>query len=333
MIININLTGNVVHYYDIKKDKSAEGHSVYLYRSFITKKEDVFPVLKDIIIAKKEVDAEFFVTKMNKVFKYDLAHTRSFGQTAKHIVSLMNSYRNTTNGLKQSLVLSILYLDGKPLPKIEKICLIDNNMYFIIKYKNEYTMHAATDENMKCIMPLSNIFSLYKKLKKTNYIKKKIRKKPNSKSTGVNFQDIGSTMFQMDEIVRLPTASGITTNNRRSTPESREHRPTMRSFYRPPEPVEQDMIDEDEADPPQRLLERHSQPELVEQLQSDSREPRPSSFRFAVDPFTYYTASARSSTCTNSSHNISPREQIETIYNPSPIERLANRNDADSDLD
>lgn len=204
MIININFAGgNVIYYYDIEKNKTTGEYNACVYRSFATKEQDLFPFLKDIIITKKEVDAGFFITKLNKVFKCELTNTKSFGQIAKQIVTLINSYRNTVPYLKQPLILSIPYLNGKPLPKIEKICLIDNNMYFVTKYKKEYIMHAFDSENMKCMVPVSNIISLCRRLKRAASIKKTIRKKPGTKSN--RFHDIDSHRFRMEEMIMPPS--------------------------------------------------------------------------------------------------------------------------------
>ena len=263
MVININLaSNNHVYYHDIEKTKSAEGYIACVYRSNFTKRENIFPILKDMITARKEVDAEFFITKLNKLFRREIVHTKSFGQAAKQIVLLMNSYVNTISSisLRQPLALSITYLNGKPLPKIEKICLIDNNMYFVTKYKKGYIMHVVNNENMKCIIPLSNVFSLYKRLKKINYVEKNTKKKPNSKRNSFSHE------FQVqDIIIPAPTTTGrrrfarnpLVEPVRESMREPR--RPETNNMYEAV-PLEQNDNDEETIDTPwrSRLLERNT---------------------------------------------------------------------------
>lgn len=171
MILNINLNNNnYIYHYELKKGKLEEKYAFYVYRtSFIkSEKRDIFSILKDFITEKKDIDAEFFINKINKVSRCELLPMNSFEQSSKKIVSAINLHENITNRSSYPSKLSILYLNGKTMPKINNICIIDNNMYFIIKYKNEYIMYDATYENMECIIPLSNIFKLYKRLKNVN---------------------------------------------------------------------------------------------------------------------------------------------------------------------
>ena len=171
MILNINLNyNNYIYHYELKKGKSEEKYAFYVYRTYFIKseKKGIFSILKNFITEKKDINAEFFINKINKISKCELLPMHPFEQTAKKIVLATNLQENVIKNSTCPSRLSILYLNGKSIPKINNICIIDNSMYFIIKYKNEYAMYNATYENMKCIIPLSSVFKLYKKLKNTS---------------------------------------------------------------------------------------------------------------------------------------------------------------------
>jgi len=202
MIININLiNNNTLCYYNIKKDKLVGEYSIYIYRSFASIKQKYFPILKNFIIAKKEIEAEFFITELNKIFEFELIYTKSFGQISKQLIELMNSCIYITPNSRRPLVLSIPYLNGKSLSKIEKICLIDNNIYFVTKYKKEYIMHAINDKNIKCIVPVSSIITLYKKLKIAINTKNKIRNKSKLRGKFNSFFNNNQYAFHPEELI------------------------------------------------------------------------------------------------------------------------------------
>jgi len=201
MITNISFVNNNIYYYDIKKNESTEEYNILVYRGPISIEQSPFPILKNFIIAKKEIKAELFITKLDKIFKLKLIYVKSFEQLSKQLIGLMNSCMYTTSNLKYPLILSVAHLNGKSLPKIEKICLIDNNMYFVTKYKKEYIMHAINDRNIECVIPISSIIVLYKKLKIAINTKKKIKNKHKIRGKFNDFFDHTQYAFHPEELI------------------------------------------------------------------------------------------------------------------------------------
>jgi len=171
MIINVRSYPNpisiIVSYLVENEEKT--GYASFCAKKFLIKnKTDILAMIKKILTSShklSEMTVTNFVSTIDK-FSRKLIYDTSLKQIVKII--------NNENTMPTTMSLSHLLFNGKSLPRIKKINIINNDAYFVIKMGADYNLELIRKEKIKCVMNKNGFIALYKQIKQG---KKKLFKK------------------------------------------------------------------------------------------------------------------------------------------------------------
>lgn len=174
MIINVrgcsNRTGIIVSYL-IENEKKTGYASFSTKKILVKNKTEMLTAIKKTLISSREfpeIDANDFVSTVDKIGKKN-----TFDTPLKALVKAVNdeNMRSTMSTLSHA------YFNDKPLPQIKAINIINDNMYFMIKIGTSYNLELIEIEKIKCVIVVSSLVNLYRRIKHGGVLPKNAFKK------------------------------------------------------------------------------------------------------------------------------------------------------------
>ena len=168
MLISIVVTnGREIITYGLEENENKTGYYKIIATLFFVKDiKKLSKIIKEELIPKNEkgfgILAKDFIKVVYSLSDYGANNSIQDIQAVRSI----NSYKWLNRGCGRESTLSTLYLKGKTLPKIKGIKTINDDMYFVIKSKKSYDLFIIDINTIKCVIPLRNLISVCKNVKK-----------------------------------------------------------------------------------------------------------------------------------------------------------------------
>jgi hypothetical protein len=162
MIINVrgcsNKPGIIVSYL-VENEENTGYDSFNAKKIMVKNKIDILAAIKKTLISSRkltEISADDFVSTINGVGKKN-----TFDTSLKTIVKSINdeNMRSTMS------TLSHVYFNNKPLSQVKAINIINGNMYFMVKMGSNYNLEPIKSEKIKCVIVISSLVNLYRRVK------------------------------------------------------------------------------------------------------------------------------------------------------------------------
>jgi hypothetical protein len=172
MLINITLSGGKeLTSYSLEKNEEGTGYCNIVSTLFFIKDLDMLSKkTKKILTSKNEIG--FGVPAID--FVEVLRTISDFSSTNKiqnvHLVRNLNTYGWFDKGCGREIIMSVLYLKGKALPRIKAIKTVSNDLYFVVKNKRSYELFIVAIDSIKCVIPLRNLVGICRNIKKHSSI-------------------------------------------------------------------------------------------------------------------------------------------------------------------
>ena len=162
MIINVRLCDykpNII-VSNLLENKEKDGYSSLKSERFILKDQsEILTLIRKTLILNRgnaTINADKFIPMLDGISRKNLSETSLTKMT--NTINEMCTKPNTRS-------LSQVYFNNKPLSRIKFINIINDNMYFMIKKKSVYNLELIKNQGIMCMIPLSNLVTLYRQIK------------------------------------------------------------------------------------------------------------------------------------------------------------------------